>query len=520
MKGKEIVSGREIVAQEIIDLPEIVVQEEKYYLDSDMVIQYELNMLELPFFSKNGKIEKNKSIKYIFSESTDSYMQAVPLSHENAGFKIPQEFDEKIFLSIMRLAKVQGKTFVTTYYQLLKMAQLHFMGRAYKRVKESLYRLNGTTYILKNCFYSPLLKIIVPEEMSIKIIQSLRIIKLNEILKLPEETRSQYMEYFKMNNVEEVIKIVLSDEIYANIEDKGYLLYDVDKLLSIETSGERKLYQMLMKWSHKGKNKFVEKKCKFLAAKIPLSVTSENIGNTIRTLKKYSKKLVENGYLKNYEFKKASPVLESSMVYEMNPGIGRQTILEKENNKLQKDQRQPELPVIEAEKIEKQNNQLSFFGNISENDQLIKLMPEDARTKANKSLIKKYLKKVGYMYVKTNIEYTKLNAKDFSSMFWMALEKDFAEEERLKKEIKNKKEKENKEKDQKVQTKLTEAEREIKKYAMMRYGSLTVYELSAYNEKAKKHPQYSFLQSDVKSGKISKDEALKTVVVTILQKEI
>jgi len=373
MQGKNLVHEGQIINQEIIDVPEIIVHEEKYYLDSDMVIQYELNMLELPFFSKNGKIEKNRSIKYIFSESTDSYMQVVPFSHESAGYKIPQEFDEKIFLSIMRLAKIQGRIIITTYYQLLKYAKIHFKGESYKRVKESLYRLYRTTYIMKNCFYSPLLKTVVPEEIPYSILSELKFLNLDKIKNLPDEIKDTYKKYFKKNKVEEVIKIEISKEIYTNIEDKGYLLYDVEKLLSIGTSGERKLYQMLMKWSHKGKDKVVEKKCKFLAAKIPLSVTHENIGNTIRTLKKYSKNLVKGGYLKNFEFKKASPILESSMIFTMNEAGEKQMLLEKENKKLQQKHNKPELPIIDAEKIEKENNQLNFFENISENDQLIKL---------------------------------------------------------------------------------------------------------------------------------------------------
>jgi len=525
MDGKDLVQDGQIIRQETITVPKIVVHEEKYYLDSDMVIQYELNMLELPFFSKNGKVKEGESIKYIFSESTDSYMQAIPSGDKDSGYKIPQEFDEKIFLAVMRLAKIQGKTIITTYYQLLNMANYSKKdGRNYARVKESLYRLEGTGYKLKNCFYSPLLKTVVPEEMKIQIIQHLRLVNLNEIENFPEEMQENYKSYFRKNKVEEIIKIVLSDEIYANIEDKGYLLYDVEELLKIGTSGERKLYQMLMKWSHKGRNKIVEKKCKFLAAKIPLSVTPENIGNTIRTIKKYSKNLVQVGYIESYEFKKASPILESYMIFFMNESSKKQVILEQENNKVQQKHKQPDLPITEAETIEKgkaiDDKQMSLFDNSSEVEQLHNMLPEGSRTKVNFTLIDKSYNKNGFDYVQSNIHYTINNAKDFSSMFFLALEKDFAEEERLKKKIEKKRKKENKKENQKAQIKLTEAEREMKKYAMMRYGSLTVDELLAYNEKAKKHPQYRFLQSDVKSGKMLQEEALKTVVLTILQKEI
>lgn len=528
MAGNELVKDGAISAQEIIDVPEIVVHEEKYYLDSDMVIQYELNMLELPFFSKNGKVGKNQSIKYIFSESTDSYMQVMPSGYELTGQKIPQEFDEKIFLAIMRLAKVNGKTIVTTYYQLLKMAHIKLTGKSYKRVKESLFRLDRTGYYLKNCFYSPLLKMVVPGEKTVQILQNVEIIELDKIKNLPQEMKEQYMVYFKRNKVEEVIKIVLSDDIYANIGDRGYLLYDVDDLLAIESSGERKLYQILMKWSHKGKIKTVDKKCKFLAAKIPLSVTGKNIGNTIRTLKKYSQSLLDHGYLKSYKFIKSSPILESSIVFEMNTETEKQKLLDNANRTLQQGHMQNELPVIDAETVDttEDERQLKLFDgknkDSEEFEQLINLLPPEERTKAAKTLIEKHLKENGSEYVESNIRYTVQKASgSIGGYLAKALSVDYAEQIRLKKSLDEKSHETQRNFEEQEKERLKEKERKLREAAVDKFNNLKMFEWESYQKQALDHPQYKFfLKDDVESGKISKEDALKEVVISILSKEL
>lgn len=533
-KKKEIVETGAVSKAESIDLKDIVVHEEKYYLDSDMVVQYELNMLELPFFSKNGKIQENQSIKYIFSESTDSYMQVIPEVTEDSGKKIPQEFDERIFLALMRMAKVQGKTIYTTYYQLLSMAKLSKSSRYFNRVRESIYRLEGTGYKLKNCFYSPLLKTVVPEEVKIRIIQSFKIVKLNEIENLPDEVRKKYRSYFNRSKVEGIVKVTLSDEIYSNIEDKGYLLYDADDLLSIETSGERKLYQMLMKWSHKGKIEVISKKCKFLAAKIPLSLKNENMGNTIRILKKYSKKLKESGYISDYEFIKERPIFESSMVFKMKKKSARQKLIEEENIKLMDKMKDIGDVIIENDLIKEESpeydneNQTSIFDldkseTSSDSGTLspINMIPQEHRTKSNVTLTERYIKEKGAEYTASNIRYTVRNAKDFSKMYYLALEKDFAEKDRLAEKVK-------KEADQKAAKKKDdEAERlkarqkKLREEANMVYDNLKDSSMSEYVEKAKRSKYYQLMLKDkIEKGLMSLEEALKEGVIMLILGEI
>lgn len=519
MKKEIVRKDPETTKMEYNDLPEIVVHEEKYYLDSEMVVQYELNMLELPFFSKNGKVEKNRSIKYIFSESTNSYMQAVPSGHEKTGQKIPQEFDEKIFLALMRLAKVQGKTIVTTYYQLLKFAQIKQNGESYKRVKESLYRMDGTNYYLQNCFYSPLLKTVVPGEKTIKIIQKVEIIDLNRIEVLPDKMKEQYMKYFNRNKVEEIIQVVLSDEVYTNIEDKGYLLYDVEELLTIETSGERKLYQMLMKWSHKGKIKIVDKKCKYLAAKIPLSVTPENISNTIRILKKYSENLVKTGYIKSYKFLRESPVLESNIVYEFNDFTGKHRLLATENYKLQENQEMPETIIIDAEILKEEPEdsiQTTLFDTEEkkENSSVTDILPEQHRTETNLKILKKF-KGRGINYLVSNIEYTKRNCKEnFDVYLKKCLINDWAKGEREKEELQKKKEKEEKNRE-------AEGTIQSKKNAEDIYNRMSPEELQKLHEEVERSSYYKFMVKEkVDRNEIKKEDAFKEVSLVLISGRI
>ena len=422
MAGKDIiVNDGAVVGQESEILPEITVREEKYYLESDKVIQYELNMLDLPFFSKNSKIRENESIKYIFSESMESYMQVVPFNHSKAGFKIPQEFDEKIFLAIMRLAKTEGKSFISTYYQLLKLANIKIMGRAFHRVKESLYRLYRTTYIMKNCFYSPLLNEVVKSEVPYQILKNVKFLELDQMNNLTPEIIEKYKNYFNRGKAETLIYIELSDEIYSNIENKGYRLFDAEKLLAIETSGERKLYQMLEKWC-KGNERTITRKCKFLAAKIPLSAKTENIGNTVRLLKKYAESLKDNGYIEKYEFHKAVPVFESAMTFYMKHQNNMEIVLNNANKNLP--EKPEEINIIDVE----DGRQMNLFENPNDDImQLKNMLSREDKLKVNFELIEKYYASHGRDYVKSNIEYTKSNAKDFSAMFHSALEKDYAE---------------------------------------------------------------------------------------------
>lgn len=526
MSGKEIVTDRTITKTEKQDNPEAILHEERYYLESDQIIQYELNMLELPFFSKNGKVKENQSIKYHFSDTTESYMQIIPFNNERAGYKIPQEFDEKIFLALMRLAKTEGKKFITTYYQLLNLAKIQKDGRSFKRVKESIYRLRYTAYLMKNCFYSPLLRTVVPNEREYKIISDLTFLELDKVKTLPDEILKKYSKYFTRNKAETLVQITLSDEIYSNIEDKGYLYYDVEELLAIGTGGERKLYQMLMKWSHKGKYETISKKCKYLAAKIPLSVTQDNISNTIRTLKKYSHKLVQDGYIQDFQFIKESPVLESSMMFKMNPKTSKQQIIVNENIKLMEKNKADREIIIESDILQDEDtNQTSIFDvqeTISkEIDTLMNIIPEEHRTKANISLTEKYYKSKGEEFVRSNIEYTKDNAKDFSSMYFLALEKDFAEKERLKKKAAKNPPVKKADPVDEEKIKQKEKAKKLRDEAYMIYESLEGERLTEYEEKSQNTSFYKIMLKDkIDNGTMLKKEAIKEAIIMLILGEI
>ena len=149
-------------------------------------------------------------------------------------------------------------------------------------------------------------------------------------------------------------------------------------------------------------------------------------------------------------------------------------------------------------------------------DELFVLIPEADRIEKNKNLIKKYLDERDENFVKSNIEYTIKNAKNFSAMFWMALEKDFGEKDRLAKSVTQKKKEETRKKEEKkkeLERKIEIKAEEEKKEKLQKYNSLNVVELEKLQEWARKHAMFKFFKEDLKSNKISEIEALKRIIL-------
>ncbi len=269
--------------------------EDMYINENDKLIRYEMNAIELPLFSKDKKIKELESRKYIFDNTKDQYVEVIPSNKS----KIPQEFDERIFLAIMRIYQKQQykNTIYTDYYTLIDEASLNHDGKIYKRTEEALERLSETSYVFNNIFYSNEFGNIQNDKIKTNIF-SVRIISF----KSAKENGDRYMQYFRNSKIKEVIEVKLSPHFYENIVRKGFLYFDYDNLLQIENSVARTLYTMLTKW--RNGELYIKRHSKLLASRIPLSWKSKNITNTIRTIEGALNYLKERELIKGFKYLK------------------------------------------------------------------------------------------------------------------------------------------------------------------------------------------------------------------------
>lgn len=269
--------------------------EDMYGNEHDKLIRYEMNAIELPLFSKDKKIKELESRKYIFDNTKDQYVEVIPSNKS----KIPQEFDERIFLAIMRIYQKQqyNMTVYTDYYTLIDEASLNHDGKIYKRTEEALERLSETNYVFNNIFYSNEFQNIQNDKIKTNIF-SVRIISF----KSAKENGERFLKYFRNSKIKEVIEIKLSPHFYENIVRKGFLYFDYDNLLQIENSVARTLYTMLTKW--RNGDLYIKRHSKLLASRIPLSWKSKNITNTIRTIDNALNYLKERNLIKGFKYLK------------------------------------------------------------------------------------------------------------------------------------------------------------------------------------------------------------------------
>ena len=289
--------------------PKQVIEEEIYNIKEDSaLIQYEMNMIELPFFSRDKNIGKGVGKKYIFSEG--QYMEVTPPSTKESGYKIPQEFDEKIFYAILQLYRKQGsKKIISTVYELLSLAKLGTAKREYERVKESLDRLKGTQFVFKGILYDKEKRIRISDRTNEMILQSVR---TREIKELNEEEK---VIFGRDTSKKAVVVITLSDFLTRNIKAKGFLYYDSDKLIEVKNSTSRKLYLLITKWQGWEKKSDIRRSCRFLASRIPLSWDKTNIPGTINVLERATKDLVKRGLIGNYSLERYKPLSDSMMMF-------------------------------------------------------------------------------------------------------------------------------------------------------------------------------------------------------------
>lgn len=284
---------------EVIDTKETEIIEENIYVDEDFIknrslIRMDLNLIQYPIFSKNTKRKENQIVKYYFNKNKDTFITVIP----SAGNYIPGEAEEKVFIALMKIMKQRGmpRKFIVTSKELKEELNLN-TGRYIAIVKDALLRLSSTTYNFKNTMYSSEKKTVLSEEVQTAIM-SLR------ILRLEDKNNIKIKKEINDNRVKEVYEICVSDHFYNNIVTKGYLVYNSDILLSIDTSTARTIYMLIEKLRFN--ELYLKIDTLFLIKRIPLKYSKSHMSRTIKILESNLQELKDKNLIESFSFIKES----------------------------------------------------------------------------------------------------------------------------------------------------------------------------------------------------------------------
>ena len=300
-KSKEI--STEIVYEKAKKKPKTVILDYTPFQDESNVVRLEMNVIEFPLFSKNKRLDINTTVKYIFNKEKNSFLEITPANNN----KIPGEFEERVFLALMRLYRLNGysQTIYTDFYTLISEMNVKYSGRTVQQTKTALERLAKTFYKFNNCFYMSNIRGLTDEMLTN--IFSMRTISFTEAVSMEGETQK----YFRNSKIKEIIEIKLSSHFYENITSKGFLRFDSKVLLELEDTVARDLYKMMTKW--RNKKLFINLTSQYIASKLPLAFNkANNIPKTIRRLQEAFAYLKEKNLIKDYLFKKDSTNEKSS----------------------------------------------------------------------------------------------------------------------------------------------------------------------------------------------------------------
>lgn len=435
-KGDRLPAGALVIRggdSDSIIMPKPIVEEEFYDLTKDdRSIQYEMNMIELPFFCRDDRLRENVTKVYYFSPDRQSYIKVVPSVSEDTGYKIPQDFDERIFYAIMVLHKRQGKKIVATIWELLSLAGVDSVStKEYARAKEALNRLQGTRYLMQGVLYNKEQGTVEQKERKLNLIQQL---VFYTTANAPEELQ----DYFNARR-KEVVWIVLSDFLHEHIEARGFLWYDSQKLLEVSSATTRKLYLLLEKWRGAEHLMTVSRPSRFFASRIPLSWVKKNIAYTVAALEKSAGELQSRGMIGGWHLDKKAGLEKSELhfFFQEQTNSARLDVMRKLNAALA-----VKTGMEEREMYGIEDRQTTVFDMSAETVQIVhegiekilELLPEACTTDDWKRKLERWLKDKGEGYVISNIEYTVKRAPtSFAGFLHGALEGDWGAELRAEK---------------------------------------------------------------------------------------
>lgn len=413
---------------ETVDTGETYYLEEELYVDESSIknkslVRVDINIVQFPIFSKNTKKRKNEITTYYFNKNRDTYITVTP----SAGEYIPGETEEVIFIALMSIMKKNGmkQEFYTTSSEIKLEAKINSKNYG-SIIKNSLMRLSSTNYNFKNTMYSSEYKGVVSEEISTPILT----FRAKSLL---EKNYQHLREEFNDKRIKEAYWIKISDHFYNNMVKKGYLVYDSNLLLEINSSVARTIYMLIEKLRF---NKNILKiDTVFLIKRIPLKFEKRNLSQTIKTLESAFNELKEKNLIEEFEFLKES-TWEKSEIEISFPEV---TILDKQNrffedfNDFKKISTTLEILETEHEVIENKNNSVEEEVKITKEiiNNILSLMPKSAiKLKSMPKAIHDSILKYGIKKVKKTAIYMskQVSLKSPRAYFLKALENNWADE--------------------------------------------------------------------------------------------
>ncbi|MCJ8341725.1 MAG: replication initiator protein A [Cetobacterium sp.] len=280
-------TGETEIVEEYLDFPEEELIEQAH----KNLVRIDMNIIEYPIFSKNRKRKINQVVVYYFNKRKDKYIEVKPIS----GSTIPGEFEERVFLALIKIMKRRnyGREFVVTASEILDNLNLETRSsRAFYRneIRDSLIKLSETSYTFKNSLYS--------NELG-GLIESAVITNIMNITIITRKTKSHVdFDHFKDRRIKEIYKVSLSDHFYKNIIKKGYLVYNADLLLDINTSTARGIYMMINKWRF---NKlYLSQPIVTILKRIPLKHSKSYMTRSVNTLISACEELKKKKLIKDF----------------------------------------------------------------------------------------------------------------------------------------------------------------------------------------------------------------------------
>lgn len=422
---------KNIILDEYIDYEVEETIEENISFDGDLfvngsLIRLDMNTIQYPLFSKNTRRKKNQAVKYYFNNNKNTYILVKP----TLGNHIPGDFEEKVFLILIKIMKKKGfpKTFYVTGSEIKKELK-NDNKIIYTRIKNAIKRLASTIYSFNNTLYSSGEKGILKSEVITPIL-TVEILDLN--LKKNENVKAE----FNDNRIKEVYKISITEHFYNNIVSKGYLVYDNDILLNISSGIARKIYTIIEKLRFN--NSYLEINPFLLIKSIPLRYDKRNINRTIEILKNNFNILLDLKLIKTYKFEKNN-TWEDSLIKidfsEQSIENKQLRFFEDKNNfvALSKNMAISDTvnSMIDNDKIEEQDITKDIILEI------LNLMPPTAKKlKLMPSTIKNAIKIYGLKQVKKVAIYMKKNkVEKIRAYFIKALENNWVKDEELIEEV-------------------------------------------------------------------------------------
>ncbi len=484
---EELKEIEKIYAEEYLDIDESLVELEK---DRD-IIRMEMNIVELPIFSKNSKRKKNQQMTYWFKHDKTSYVEVEP----PAGYSIPGEFEERVFIALTKIMRNNNynRSFYVTANEILE--GLGVTNKAYyTKLKTAMYTLAQTNYRFKNSLYSAELEGII-DDLILTHIMDVRI-----ITRTSKEEEAQ--EKFEDKRVKEIYKITFTEDFYKNIVTKGYLAFDSELLLKIENSIARTIYTLTEKL--RKYDLYLKRPVYFIARRIPLKWDSRQLKRTMNVIEKALDELKELDLIKDYNIIKLKKwdLAELEIFYD------------EKHNKMKKDNffaeknefKSIELLIHSTEEKQVENEHFDIKN-------IIELLPERAKVmKTIEKFIEDAINKYGYEYVFYTCEYVVMqNPVSFKAYLTKALKENYADEYIAKKKIKEQK---------KVVEKPKEAieEANIVKYS---YEDFENYSEKIKNEILKKVYENFLMQAEANDNKMMRDifeKSKKGLIVDYINK--